>query len=137
MAEEEGRGNCIACGAKCCRYLTLEIDTPRGKVDIDEVRWFLAHKDIEVFIDEGQWHLQVHNRCKHLTRANRCRIYDDRFGVCRDYDTTNCEASDGEIDAICFHTTEEFDAYQAKKKAKAKAKREAKRKAERKKKRKQ
>jgi len=131
MGKKDGRGDCVACGAKCCRYITVEIEKPRKKVDVDEIRWFLAHENIEVFIDEGQWYLQVYNRCKHLTRNNRCRIYDRRFDVCRDYDTATCEASDGEDDAISFRTTEEFDEYRARKKAKRKAKK--KRKKERKK----
>ena len=125
MGKKDSRDKCVACSARCCRYITLEIDKPRKKVDVDEIRWFLAHENIEVFIDDGQWHLQVYNRCKHLTRNNRCRIYDHRFDVCCDYETRTCEHGDGEFDAVSFRTTEEFDRYRAKKKAKKKRKRKS------------
>jgi len=122
MPKKDGQGDCAACGGTCCRYITIEIEKPKHRVDVDEVRWFLAHEHIEVFIEDKRWYVQVHNRCKHLTDDNRCAIYDDRFDVCRQHDPEECEASDGEPDAIEFHTTEEFDAYRARKKAEKKAK---------------
>jgi len=116
MPTPEGHGDCTACGALCCRYITIEIEKPTRKADVDEIRWFLAHEDVEVFIEDGDWYVQVNTRCKHLTTDNRCAIYEDRFQVCRDHDPKECEASDGEVEAVIFRTTEEFDAYWARKK---------------------
>ena len=120
MAEKDGRGNCATCGALCCRYITVEMDEPARNVDVDEIRWFLAHEDVEVFIEDKRWYVQVRTKCKHLTANNRCDVYGDRFDVCRQHGPEECEASDGQTDAIEFHTTAEFDAYWARKKAKRK-----------------
>jgi len=125
MAAKKGHGDCKACGAKCCRYIVVEIDKPKGKADRDEIQWLLAHENVEVFRDNSDrtWNLQVHTDCTNLDANHRCRIYDDRFQVCRDYEEKTCEASDAELDVLMFRTTEEFDAWWAKKKTKKEKKR--------------
>jgi len=120
MPTREGHGDCTTCDGKCCKYITIEIERPTRKADVDEIRWFLAHENIEVFIEDGEWYVQVNNRCKHLTADNRCAIYEDRYQVCRDHDIEECEGSDGEVEAVIFRTTQEFDAYWSRKKAKRK-----------------
>lgn len=111
MAQRRKQGDCSACGGQCCRYITVQIPRPRNKADIDEVRWFLAHEGVSVYIEDGQWHVQAFNRCRYLTADYRCAIYENRFDVCREHDPTECESSDGAPDAVEFHTTAEFDAY--------------------------
>jgi Fe-S-cluster containining protein len=116
--KKAGHGDCDTCGAKCCRYVVTEIDKPRRKIDREEIRWFLAHENVIVYYDtdDKTWNVQFMTRCTHLDENNRCRIYGDRFDVCRDYDTETCEASDGELEAVIFNTTEEFDEWWAEKK---------------------
>ncbi len=113
MAANPGHGDCEACGARCCRYVVVEISKPTSKADRDEIRWLLAHRAIEVYIDHDDktWNLQVFNECVHLADDGRCANYDGRFDVCRDYDTETCEASDGEVDATIFRTPADFDAW--------------------------
>ncbi len=58
---------CRACESKCCRYISLELDTPRSKNDFENVRWFLAHKDISIFVEKRKWYLQVNNKSEYLS----------------------------------------------------------------------
>jgi len=99
------------CGAKCCRYVVVEIDKPRAKIDREEIRWFLAHENVLVYIDgdDGTWNVQFDTPCRHLDANNRCTIYRRRFDVCRDHDPETCEESDGEQTDTVFRTTEDFD----------------------------
>lgn len=85
---------CEYCTGKCCRYIALPIETPTEWKDFDEIRWFLAHKDISVFVDSGAWYLMAHRDCNHLLPDNRCGIYHDRMQVCRNYTTAKCEYDD-------------------------------------------
>ena len=96
---------CDYCTAKCCRYIALPIDAPTCWNDYDEMRWFLAHKDISIFVDDGSWYLMVHRDCEHLLPDNRCGVYHDRMQICRDYTTDNCEYDDD----YCYETIFESD----------------------------
>jgi len=107
---ESVRKCAVECGAMCCKYVTIKIPAPRWKCDIDEIRWFLAHENITVFIESRLWYVQFAARCRFLNSSNLCSIYGDRFETCRDYTMETCEASDGEP-PIVFNTTEEFDEF--------------------------
>jgi len=106
------------CKARCCRYITVEIPTPRGKVDVDEMRWFLAHENVTAYVEDGQWHLQIYNRCRHLRDDNTCAIYEDRFNVCRDYEPHECEITGTFDHLVTFRCTEDYDRYLEERKAK-------------------
>ena len=82
---------CMHCTARCCRYFSLPIETPTTWNDFDNVRWYMMHGRVGVFVDQGTWYLVVHADCQHLADDNRCRIYDDRPGICRKYSTSGCE----------------------------------------------
>ncbi len=129
MPKRDGHGDCETCGGRCCRYVVVQIDKPTRKIDREEVRWFLAHENVLVYIDhdEKTWNVQFNTPCTHLTKSNRCRIYADRYKVCRDYDTETCEESDGEVDATIFHAPEEYDAWREKMKRKKRRKKGKKR----------
>jgi len=145
MAKQKSPAECAACDAECCRYITVEIDTPTRKIDAEEIRWFLAHENTRVYIDDddGTWNLQVLTRCRRLDKNNRCTVYENRYQICGDYDPETCDASDAEAMDTTFETTEAFDAYWArkqrrkkksKKRKKASGKKRQKRKERRKKK---
>ena len=90
---------CDSCDGKCCRYFALEIDKPTTKRDFDDIRWYLAHEHIRVFVEDGSWYLEVQNCCRHLDASSRCRIYDQRPALCREHSTENCEGqSEAELD---------------------------------------
>lgn len=76
---------CHLCSARCCKYFALPIDKPKSKADYDYVRWYLMHEGIAVWVDDGDWYLEVRTVCKHLMADNRCEIYETRPNVCREY----------------------------------------------------
>ncbi len=83
---------CATCpGDLCCTYFTQEIDTPRSKLDFNNLLWAIAHERTKLFKDEGRWYLLVENRCTHLRADGGCGIYDSRPQACRDYQADYCE----------------------------------------------
>ena len=107
---------CRKCEAKCCRYFVLQIDTPKHKQDFENIRWYLAHKGIFVYIEKRKWYLEVSNRCRYLTKDHNCRIYEKRPLVCREHDTSTCEHTSSHFGhEHMFRNMKEFDQYLAKK----------------------
>ncbi len=103
---------CAKCGGRCCTYYTVMLDEPEDADDFDELRWFLAHEDCYIYVDEGEWHLNVISRCRFLGEDTRCAIYDHRPGVCREFGhDEECEFT-GEFDfEHTFNTIMELEAY--------------------------
>ena len=83
--EAEREYPCARCGAVCCKHVALEIDKPTNKQDYDYIRWYLLHKKVEVFTDEGKWYLKHETECEKLLPNGRCGIYETRPSICRDY----------------------------------------------------
>jgi Fe-S-cluster containining protein len=96
MAKDD---QCKKCTALCCRYFALPIDTPKDKGDYDDIKWFLCHKGITVFVEEGDWYINIKNKCRYLTdKEHRCRIYKKRPRICRQYRHSNCDYVEGKYD---------------------------------------
>jgi Fe-S-cluster containining protein len=103
---------CDQCSALCCRYFVLEIDTPQTRRQYDDIRWYLVHQNVFVFIEKRKWYLGVYSRCKHLQADNRCGIYETRPRICREYSTDNCDYHGGEYDwQVLFSSAEQLAAY--------------------------
>ena len=98
---------CDKCAALCCRYFALPIDNPDCRKDYDNIRWYLIHQNVVVFIEKKQWYVGVLNRCKHLRDDNLCGIYDTRPAICRSYSTDNCDYHGGEYDYEKLFTSAE------------------------------
>jgi Fe-S-cluster containining protein len=64
-----------------------------------------------VFLEDGDWYLLVHNRCKHLDDNNRCLKYETRPRVCRDYSTKRCEYEDDWVYDHYFEAPEQVEEY--------------------------
>ena len=47
------------CKGLCCRYFAFPIETPEDWDDYDDIRWYLAHKNVNVFVEDGHWYLNV------------------------------------------------------------------------------
>lgn len=77
--------NCHTCGAQCCKYFALQLDTPENPQDYDDLRWFLAHQKVAIFIEKGEWFLQVNNPCQFLNDQDQCTHYSQRPAICKDY----------------------------------------------------
>jgi Fe-S-cluster containining protein len=89
---------CEHCSALCCQYIALEIDEPDTARDYDDIRWYLMHEDMSVFVEDGDWYLQINRRCKNLLPDNRCGIYETRPEICREYTTEDCDYHGGPYD---------------------------------------
>lgn len=90
-AVPQGASLCDYCTGKCCRYISLPIKTPHSWDDYDEIRWFLAHGRMIVYVEKATWYLLVMSNCQYLQKDYRCGIYFDRPKICREYTTDNCE----------------------------------------------
>ena len=87
----------LICGDcdKCCKYVALEIDKPEDKEDFDQIRWFLAHKNVWVFLDhDNSWNIQFNTICEKLENG-KCSIYEKRPTICRSYTQDTCERHGG------------------------------------------
>lgn len=83
---------CSKCTGLCCRYFAHPIDTPEDFDDFDDIRWYLAHEDVTVFVEDGDWYVNVKNKCRHLSEEDyKCMIYDRRPRICRKYTEDNCD----------------------------------------------
>ena len=89
---------CEHCVGYCCRHIALPIDVPTTRKDFDDIRWYLLHGGISVFVEDGAWYLHVETTCRHLLPDNRCGIYETRPQICRAYDTDNCDYHSGDYD---------------------------------------
>lgn len=99
---------CQYCNGKCCRYFALGIDAPKTWADFDNMRWYMMHGPVSVFVDDGTWYLMVQADCQHLLPDNRCGAYETRPQICRDYTTDGCEyEGDGLYDQF-FETPEQL-----------------------------
>lgn len=87
---------CEHCVALCCRYIALPIDTPQKRSDFDDIRWYLLHEGVSVFIEDGDWYICITTTCRHLQPDRRCGIYETRPRICRDYSTEGCDYHSGD-----------------------------------------
>jgi len=108
---------CKKCAGLCCRYLALPIETPTDKDDFDDIRWYLAHEGISIFVEDGDWYINIANRCKYLTRDNMCDIYEHRPKICRGYKEDSCDYHSGDYGyELHFTSIEELNEYLRKEK---------------------
>ncbi len=90
---------CEHCTATCCRYIALPLDKPRTPADFDDLRWFLVHEGVSVFVEDGDWYINIKNKCRHLADDDyQCTIYDKRPKICRKYKYKDCDYVEGEYD---------------------------------------
>ncbi len=104
---------CEKCTGLCCRYFALPIETPEDKDDFDDIRWYLCHKNVTVFVEDGDWYLNIKNKCRHLSdKDNRCKIYSKRPNICRGYKHDDCDFVEGEYNyELHFTSDKQMDDY--------------------------
>jgi len=87
---------CLAC-TQCCHYVAIEIDTPDTREEFDQIRWYLYHPGIEIYIDhDDKWNILFHSRCEQLQPDGKCGVYAHRPQICRDYSEKTCEPNTNE-----------------------------------------
>ena len=98
---------CQKCTGLCCKYVALPIDDPEDWDDYDDIRWYLCHEGLSVFVEDGDWYLNITNKCKHLSEKDyKCQIYDLRPRICRGYNTEDCDFTGNEYDYELYFTSD-------------------------------
>ncbi len=87
---------CEHCTGTCCRYIALPIETPEDRSDFEDMRWYLIHENVSVFVEDGEWFISFQTRCRHLQPDHHCGIYATRPKICRSYTTDNCDYHSGD-----------------------------------------
>jgi len=104
---------CGECGGRCCAYVAIEIDKPKSKKDYDVIRWYLSHKNVNVFIDhDNKWHVEFRTPCEYQKSDKKCGIYSIRPTICREHGTRegDCEFYDTPY-AHYFTSCQNFESY--------------------------
>ena len=106
---------CHLCTARCCKYFAFEIDRPTSASDFDTIRWYLMHEGIVVWVQDGDWYIEVRTVCKHLQPDNMCGIYETRPEICREYGASADEPCEYFTDDLkydqYFASDEKFQAW--------------------------
>lgn len=94
---------CEKCGAMCCRYVIIEIDEPEDRSDLEDIRWYLCHKNVKVYTNEGDWYVEFVADCRFIGEDQKCMNYDGRPRVCREHgfedgDELLCQGVVGDYD---------------------------------------
>jgi Fe-S-cluster containining protein len=104
---------CEKCTGLCCRYFALPLENPEDKEDYDDIRWYLCHENITVFVEDDEWYINIQNKCRYLSEKDyKCQIYEKRPRICREYTTKDCDFVEGEYDYdLHFTTPEQMEEY--------------------------
>ena len=104
-----GAHPCASCG-ECCTYVATQIDDPGTFKEYENLHWYLTHENVGVYIDsDGDWFIEFKTKCKHLTDAKTCGIYEERPLVCSEFSFNDCERNSGERGwKHYFHSQEEL-----------------------------
>lgn len=102
---------CAGCD-RCCQYVALQIDKPVDKADFEQIRWYVLHRGVSVYIDERRdWYIQFETKCDWLNDG-ACTHYELRPQLCRDYSVETCERyGDGPGYARLISNEAELEAY--------------------------
>jgi Fe-S-cluster containining protein len=107
--------DCSQCGDKCCRYVATQIDAPTCKGDYDNIRWYLRHQNVNVFVDhEDDWYIEFVTDCECLADDGGCAEYETRPRICRHHGQVgpDCEFhGEGSPYAMRFEHSGAFEAW--------------------------
>jgi len=103
---------CEGCDAICCRYITVPLEVPETLDDFENIKWYVAHKNIEVNVEEdGLWYIKFFTDCEHIDKNNLCKIYKNRPKVCREHKTKSCEKYNKENFLLTFKNIKDVEGY--------------------------
>jgi Fe-S-cluster containining protein len=112
---------CVKCSG-CCRYVSVEIDKPKTKEQIDTYVYYILHRNVQIYIDnDKKWNILFITPCSELLPDGRCNIYLTRPQICRDYSATACSRT-GKDHTHLFKTPDTFLEYLEQEKSKKKKK---------------
>jgi Fe-S-cluster containining protein len=100
---------CDECDGECCKTIAIDIETPRLKEDFENIRWYLYHKGLSVYVDnQDTWLVLIPFPCEHRQKDGKCAIYDKRPPICQVYSPEDCEKNVKEV-KFMFSTVEDYD----------------------------
>ena len=106
------KNTCENCKGNCCKYVAIEIDTPETKEDFEDIKWYVVHKNVQVYVDEENiWHIEFLTPCEHLGEKNKCKIYNKRPTICREYNHDECTFHNEYEEKHSFKTIEDVEEY--------------------------
>lgn len=112
--------DCSLCNAECCRYVAMEIDYPEDKNDFENIRWYVAHKNVSVFVEEDDtWNIEFATPCEFLLSDGKCSIHEDfvknpkvkRPNICHEFSVEQCPFHNKYVEKHRFSSIEEVDNY--------------------------
>jgi hypothetical protein len=86
------RDPCKGCLTPCCHVLLFPLTRPENASELSFYRYVYGFEGLELAATARGFVLQCHTRCRHLTRADRCRLFGApaRPVFCRAYDPWAC-----------------------------------------------
>ena len=107
-----GSVHCEHCTGHCCKYVGLPLETPETARDFDDMRWYLMHEGVTIFVEDGEWYVQFASRCRNLLPDTLCAVYETRPAICRGYKAGECDYIGGayEYDEL-FTQVDQLEAY--------------------------
>jgi uncharacterized protein len=111
--------SCEGCKGACCKYIAIEIDTPETIEDFSDIRWYVAHKNVNVYVEEdGTWNVEFLTPCEYLSDEGKCTIHEDyvkgvikRPAICREFITDSCPYHNEYNELFKFEKMEDVDKY--------------------------
>jgi uncharacterized protein len=104
--------NCENCGGLCCKYVAIEIDTPETIKDFEDIKWYVVHKNVNVYVDEDDvWHIEFLTPCEFLGEKGECKIYSKRPKICREYSHEECLFHNDYQEKYHFKTIQDIEKY--------------------------
>lgn len=110
--------SCEGCGAKCCKYVSIELDIPEELDDFENIRWYVAHKNISVYVEEdGFWYVEFRTPCEYLD-GEKCSIHEKfttgkikRPEICKEFNVEQCPQFNDYEELYTFNTMKDVDDY--------------------------
>ncbi len=103
---------CADCNGKCCKYVAMEIDIPEVIEDFENIKWYVAHENIHVYIEEdGTWNIEFITKCKYLGKNNKCENYENRPEICKKYGQDECPFHNDYEESYSFRSIEDVEKY--------------------------
>ncbi|MBU2052776.1 MAG: YkgJ family cysteine cluster protein [Nanoarchaeota archaeon] len=104
--------SCKSCEGDCCKYIAIEIDVPETKEDFENIKWFVCHENVNVYVnEEGEWYVEFITPCEFLGENNKCKIYDKRPKICRGYNHDECTFHNGYSEKHRFKILKDVENY--------------------------
>ncbi len=103
---------CENCNADCCRYIAMEIDVPENLDDFENIKWYVCHKDVRIYVEEDySWNLEFITPCKWLSEGNCCTNYSRRPEICKEYNYDECTFHNNYKEKYSFESIEDVEKY--------------------------